>query len=64
VIGTQLYLSGGTLEIIEHYNHEKAILCCNVMLRRWLEIDTTASWRKLFTVIESPAVTSASDKGD
>ena len=31
----------------------------------WLEMDTTASWRKLFTIIESPAVScSAPDKGD
>ena len=36
------------------------------MLDKWLEIDTTASWKKLFAAIESPAVTSgqAVDKGD
>ena len=39
--------------------------CCNQMLKKWLEMDTTASWGKLFTVIESPAVSySAPDKGD
>ena len=38
--------------------------CCNV-LEKWLEMDPTASWGKLFTVIESPAVSSnAPDKGD
>jgi len=34
------------------------------MLKKWLEIDTTASWEKLFTVIESFAVVSAPDKGN
>ena len=34
------------------------------MLKKWLEVDITASWEKLFTVIESPAVTySAPNKG-
>ena len=65
VIGTQLGLPSGTLDIIEHDNHYKAISCCNAMLKKWLEKDTTASWSKLFAVIESPAVScSAPDKGD
>ena len=65
VIGTQLGLPSGTLDIIEHDNHYKARECCNAMLKEWLQVDTTASWRKLFTVIESPAVScSAPDKGD
>ena len=65
VIGTQLGLSTGTLDIIEHDNHYKARDCCNAMLKEWLQMDTTASWRKLFTVIQSPAVSySAPDKGD
>ena len=35
------------------------------MLKQWLEMDTTASWKKLFTVIESPTVSyNAPDKGD
>ena len=36
------------------------------MLKEWLQVDTTASWEKLFTVIESPAVMpySALDKGN
>ena len=46
-------LSFGTLDIIEHDNRDKAILCCNAMLNKWLQVDTTASWEKLFTVIES-----------
>ena len=65
VIGTQLGLPSGALDIIEHDNHYKAKECCNAMLRKWLQVDTTASWSKLFTVIESPAVScSAPDKGD
>ena len=65
VIGTLLGLPSGTLDIIEHDHMHKATHCCNAMLRKWLEMDTTASWRKLFTVIESSAVScSAPDKGD
>ena len=65
VIGTQLGLPSGTLDIIEHDNHYKARECCNAMFKEWLHLDTTASWSKLFTAIESPAVScSAPDKGD
>ena len=53
VIGTQLDLSTGDLEIIEYDNKDKAIPCCKSMLTRWLEMDTTASWGKLFDAIES-----------
>ena len=64
-IGTLLGLPSATLDIIEHDNRDKAKQCCNAMLRKWLQVDTTASWGKLFTVIESPAVfCSAPDKGD
>ena len=62
VIGTQLSLPTEILDIIEHDNMNKVVHCCNAMLRRWLEIDPTACWRKLFTVIESPAV--STDRGD
>ena len=67
VIGTLLGLPNATLDIIEHDNHYKAKKCCNAMLNKWLQVDTTASWGKLFTVIdhESLAVScSAPDKGD
>ena len=65
VIGTQLCLPSATLDIIEHDNRDKARECCNAMLNKWLQVDTTASWEKLFTVIESPAMScSAPDKGD
>ena len=64
VIGTLLGLPGATIDIIERDNHYKARECCNAMWIEWLKV-TAASWRKLFTVIESPAVScSAPDKGD
>ena len=56
VIGIQLGLPCATLDIIEHDNRDEAIPSCNAMLNRWLQLDTTASWKKLFTAIESPAV--------
>ena len=37
--------------------------CCNQMLQRWLEMDITASWGKLFNVIDSPVVSAGFDKG-
>ena len=63
VIGTQLGLSNERLKIIENDNRDKAEPCCNDTLIEWLRMDTTASWGKLFTVIESPAV-STPDRGD
>ena len=65
VIGTLLGLPSATIDIIERDNHYKARECCNAMWIEWLKVDTAASWRKLFTVIESPAVSwSIPDKGD
>ena len=56
VIGTLLGLPIGTLDIIEHDHMHKATRCCNAMFKKWLEVDTTASWGKLFAAIESPAM--------
>jgi len=66
VIGTQLGLPTGRLDIIEHDNYHKAELCCNAVLEEWLEVDPSASWNKLLSVIQSPAVSSnqAVEKGD
>ena len=64
VIGTLLGLPSAALDTIEHNCHCEAGQCCCVMLFKWVVVDPTASWRKLFTVIESPAVSgSALDKG-
>ena len=65
VIGTLLGLPSGELKAIEAGYPTNIKWCCNQMLEKWLELDTTASWRKLLTVIESPAVSyNAPDKGD
>ena len=66
VIGTLLGLPSGALDVIEQDNMYRTTRCCNDMLKKWLEMDPTASWGKLFTVIESRAVSSgeAVDKGD
>ena len=65
VIGTQLGLSTGALDIVKEDHHHESIPCCNAMLEQWLQMDITASWGKLFTAIESPAVScGASNKGD
>lgn len=64
VIGTPLGLPAATLDIIEHDHVFRAEPCCNAMMAKWLQVDTTASWSKLFTIIESPAVFSTPDGGD
>ena len=65
VIGTLLGLPNAELRAIEAGYPTNVKWCCNQMLKKWLEVDTTASWGKLFSVIESPAVScSAPDKGD
>ena len=61
VIGTLLDVASEKLDIIEHNNRDKAEPCCYDMLKWWLQVDPTASWGKLFTVIESPAVSSSQE---
>ena len=69
VIGTLLGLPSGELNAIEAGWPANVKWCCNQMLEKWLEKDPIATWGKLFTVIESPAVPSgygefeAVDKG-
>ncbi|XP_065914093.1 protein NLRC3-like [Dysidea avara] len=58
VVGTQLGLPIGTLDIIDQDNVYRSVPCCNDMWRKWLKMDPSASWEKLFKVIESPAVSS------
>ena len=65
VIGTLLGLPSGRLQAIEAGWPTNVKWCCNQMLEKWLQVDRTASWSKLFTVIESLAVScTAPDKGD
>ena len=66
VIGTLLGLSSGTLDIIKYDNRDKARPCCHAVFEEWLEVDTSASWNRLLSVIQSPAVSSnqAAENGD
>ena len=65
VIGTLLGLPSGELKAIEAGYPTNVKWCCNQMLKKWVEMDTTASWGKIFAVIGSPAVScSAHDKGE
>ena len=59
VIGTLLDLPSEKLDIIEHDNFNQAEPCCNSMLKWWLQVDPAASWGRLFTIIELPAVSSS-----
>ena len=58
VIGTLLGLPNGELKAIEAGYPTNVKWCCNQMLKKWLEMDPTASWGKLFAALESPAVSS------
>ena len=63
-IGILLGLSWDVLETIKDGYEPSAIDCCNAMLEKWLQIDPSASWRKLFIAIESLGVAGhAPDKG-
>ena len=54
-IGIKLDMPIGVLNFIAAENRTIK-RCCNEMLEKWLDLDTTASWRKLINVIESEAV--------
>ena len=66
VIGTLPGLPSGALDIIEQDNGYRTTRCYNDMSKKWLKMDTTASWRNLFAVIESVAVSCSApaDKGN
>ena len=64
VIGTLLDLPTGELKTIEATYPTNIKWCCNLMLEKWLEMDITVSWGKLFNVVESPVVSAAFDKGN
>lgn len=55
-LGILLGLNSGTLRAIEYDNRFKSEDCCNAMFRKWL-IDYSATWKHLFTALESPAIT-------
>ncbi|XP_065886389.1 protein NLRC5-like [Dysidea avara] len=62
-IGVELGLSDAKLRAIRKDNPHSAKDCCNEMFSEWLRVDMTASWEKLFTAIESPAVSSGPVRG-
>jgi len=66
-IGVELGLTDSKLREIEVNYPRDVKECCNRMLSEWLKVDTTASWEKLSTAIESPAVSGglvSSDRGN
>ena len=64
VIGEFLDVPTGELNAIEAGWPINTKWCCNQMLEKWLDMDTTASWEKICAAIESPAVSSnQSSKG-
>ena len=55
-IGSLLGLSQSVLDIIEH-DHRSAIDCCIKMWTKWLDTDTTATWRTVLNALDHEAVT-------
>ena len=51
-----LGLSQSVLDIIEH-DHRSAIDCCIKMWTKWLDTDTTATWRTVLNALDHEAVT-------
>ena len=58
MIGTLLGMSREELKSIEATYPTNVKRRCNKMLENWLYMDTNATWEKLTTVINSPAVSS------
>ena len=46
-IGIFLDIIPGELDIIESDHFGNCTECCNRMLAKWLDVDTSASWEKL-----------------
>lgn len=53
VIGTKLGLPSETLRIIKYDNKDKAEPCCDAVMEKWLEVDPSATWEKVFEAIKS-----------
>ena len=51
-IGHFLEMETGTLRAIERNFPSNVNWCCDQMFERWLEMDTTASWAKVFDAID------------
>ena len=55
-IGLLIGIPVGEIQAIEYGQSTMPQVCCNEMFIKWLELDTHASWGKIFTAIDSPAV--------
>ena len=56
-IGIGLGLTQERINIIEEDNRNKCEKQCNAMLYHWLEVKSiNATWKKLLTILDSPAV--------
>ena len=62
-MGILLNIPIASLNTIEYDNAYKASRCCNAMLEKWLEIDSTATWKKLFFAVECITTFSTTENG-
>ena len=56
VIGTLLGIPKGRLDGIESGFPTNVFWCCNRMLKMWLEMNTSATWKDVIAAIDSPAI--------
>ena len=52
-IGVELGLSDAKLRFIKQDHPHRIKECCNEMFSEWLRVETTATWEKLFSAIDS-----------
>jgi len=57
-IGLLIGIPIGEIQAIEYGQSTMPQVCCNEMFIKWLELDIHATWGKIFTAIDSPAVSS------
>ena len=63
-IGIYLDIEVGYLETIKADHPGDTSACCKKLWKKWLKIDTDATWEKLFTAIDSavPSILSSTGK--
>ena len=59
VIGTQLGIDYGFLQINGKNFPSDVSRCCNEMLQRWLQSDCNTTWDKIWEAVKSPTVSKA-----